>query len=88
MIEMKDSDGLGLEGMMLFSQRRGKKMRALGVVSMDESFWSANNDDEDKECRYLGISENAPVDTCDAMGSNWPAWFDKDYDGKCAMKPL
>ena len=55
---------------------------------MDESFWSANNDDEDKECRYLGISENAPVDTCDAMGSNWPAWFDADYDGKCAMKPL
>ena len=54
---------------------------------MDPDMWKANHDD-DKECRYLGISENAPVDTCDAMGSNWPAWFDKDYDGKCAMKPL
>jgi len=55
--------------MMIFSQRRGMKMRALGVVSMDPDMWKANHDD-DKECRYLGISENVnqDEDTCQAMG--------------------
>lgn len=42
--------------------------------------------DMNKECRGLGITENAVVDTCLNEGANWP--FMADYEGDCALKPV
>ena len=76
--------------MMLFAQRNGGDMRAMGIISMEEDKLDLLDVDDygnEVEKRYLGVNSGVAEGTCSAQeGSNWP--FDGTEETCAFDKPL
>ena len=71
--EVSEKDGVdeGLSGVMLFYQRKKRKMKTLGLFSKDLSKFEPNTECF-TEVRGFDVTENASEDTCMDPGASWP----------------